>query len=505
MKKEDKAISQILGATLLLLIGLAILSTVYMYVLSYPLPNPAPYVEIVGSIEDGNIVLTHRGGEALDFDTEVRLMMGENPKNITVGDYLDSESKEDEKWGIGEQLVYSPTEIVTYLRVEAIVIDRATESILFLGVIQDGLSSPPVSDALEFDIAKGEEPDIIHVSGTTYAIAYRGSGDEGFLVTVDIAANGDITDTVIDTLNFDTDNGFEPNIIHVSSDIYAIVYRGENDDGFLITVEISADGDITDTVIDTFEHDTDNGFEPNIIHVSSDIYAIAYRSWQSDGWLSTVQIADNGDITGSIIDTLEFDNNQGYEPDIIHISGNTYAIVYRGQGNDGFLKTVEIAADGDITDTVIDTFEYDTDKGYEPDIIPVSGNIYAIAYRSDSNFDFLLTVEIAADGDITDTVIDTLDFVADKGYEPDIIHISGNIYAVAYRGPNDDGFLKTVEIVANGNITDTAIDTFEFDTDKCSEPDIIHVFGSTYAIAYGGENDDGWLRTLQIAGNGDIE
>jgi len=453
MKKEDKAISQILGATLLLLIGLAILSTVYMYVLSYPLPNPAPYVEIVGSIEDGNIVLTHRGGEALDFDTEVRLMMGENPKNITVGDYLDSESKEDEKWGIGEQLVYSPTEIVTYLRVEAIVIDRATESILFLGVIQDGLSSPPVSDALEFDIAKGEEPDIIHVSGTTYAIAYRGSGDEGFLVTVDIAANGDITDTVIDTLNFDTDNGFEP----------------------------------------------------NIIHVSSDIYAIAYRSWQSDGWLSTVQIADNGDITGSIIDTLEFDNNQGYEPDIIHISGNTYAIVYRGQGNDGFLKTVEIAADGDITDTVIDTFEYDSDKGHEPDIIHISGNIYAIAYRSDSNLDFLLTVEIASACNITYTVIDILDFDADKGYEPDIIHVSGNLYAIAYRGNGDDGFLDTVEVANNGTITDTIIDTFEFDTDKCSEPDIIHVFGSTYAIAYGGENDDGWLRTLQIAGNGDIE
>ncbi|MCK5260781.1 MAG: type IV pilin [Thermoplasmatales archaeon] len=349
MKKEDKAISQIIGATLLLLIALAVLSTVYMYVLTYPLPNPAPYVDIVGSIEDGNIVLTHRGGEALDFDTEVRLIMGENPKNITVGDYLDSESKEDEKWGIGEQLVYSPIEDITYLQVEAIVIDRVTESILFLGLIQDGLSSPPVSDALEFNPVRGSEPDIIHISGTTYAIAYRGDGDDGFLVTVEIADNGDITDTVTDTL------------------------------------------------------------------------------------------------------------------------------------------------------------EFDTDKGHEPDIIHISGNIYAIAYRSDNNFDFLLTVEIANNGTITDTVTDTLDFVADKGYEPDIIHVSGNIYAIAYRGNNDDGFLDTVEVANNGTITDTIIDTFEFDTDKGRKPDIIHVFGNTYAIAYEGENDDGWLRTLQIAGNGDIE
>lgn len=108
-KIEDKAISQIIASTLLLLIGLAILSTVYMYVLSYPEPNPVPNVEIFGEIEDGNIVLTHRGGEPLDFKTEIRLMIGGNPKNITVGegDYLDNKSKENGQWDIGEQLVYT--------------------------------------------------------------------------------------------------------------------------------------------------------------------------------------------------------------------------------------------------------------------------------------------------------------------------------------------------------------------------------------------------------------
>ena len=273
----------------------------------------------------------------------------------------------------------------------------------------------------------------------------------------------------------------------------------------MVTVEIADNGDITDSITDSFKFDDWRGHEPDIIHISGNTYAIAYRGIGDDGFLKTVEIANNGTITDSITDSLEFDNQKGHDPDIIHISGNIYAIAYRGNNDDGFLKTVEIASDGDITDPVIDTFEYDTDKGHEPDIIHISGNIYAIAYRSDSNFDFLLTVEIANNGTITDTVIDTLDFVADKGYEPDIIHVSGNIYAIAYRGNNDDGFLDTVEVANNGTITDTIIDTFEFDTDKGRKPDIIHVFGNTYAIAYGGENDDGWLRTLQIAGNGDIE
>jgi len=33
-----------------------------------------------------------------------------------------------------------------------------------------------------------------------------------------------------------------------------------------------------------------------------------------------------------------------------------------------------------------------------------------------------------------------------------LIYISGNVYAIAYRGKNNDGFLKTVSIAANGDI-----------------------------------------------------
>ena len=55
--------------------------------------------------------------------------------------------------------------------------------------------------------------------------------------------------------------------------------------------------------------------------------------------------ADSGDI-GSIIDTLTFDADIGKTPDAIHISGNIYAITYKGSDYDGFLKTIEIASNG---------------------------------------------------------------------------------------------------------------------------------------------------------------
>ncbi len=140
-------------------------------------------------------------------------------------------------------------------------------------------------------------------------------------------------------------------------------------------------GEITDTAIDTLEYDTANGFEPSILNVTGNIFAIAYRGTSADGFLKTISIAANGDISNSPIDTLEYDTSDGREPCIIHVSGNTYAIAYRGADDDGYIKTVSIASNGDIGNSPIDTLEFDTANGYEPFVIPVSGNVYAIAYR----------------------------------------------------------------------------------------------------------------------------
>ncbi len=358
-----------------------------------------------------------------------------------------------------------------------------------------------IIDTLEFDAGSGYEPNIIHVSGNVYAIAYRGIDGDGFLKTVEIATNGQITDSVIDSLEFDAGSGYEPNIIHVSGNVYAIAYRGIDDDGFLKTVEIATNGQITDTVIDSLEFDTDYGYEPDIIHVSGNIYAIAHRGAQDDGFLKTVEIATNGQITDAVIDTLEFDAWDGYTPNIIHVSGNVYALAYRGRFNDGFLKTVEIATNGQITDTVIDALEFDTRYGGEPNINPISGNVYAIAYKGKNELGTLKTVEIAANGQITDTVIDALKYDNALAYTPDLIPVSRNVYAVAYGGPFTDGFLKTVEIATNGQITDAVIGSLEFDTDQGAQPDIIHVSGNVYTIAYNGPADNGFLKTVEIITN----
>jgi len=364
------------------------------------------------------------------------------------------------------------------------------------------LFSNPIFDTLEFDTVTGKVPNIIHVSGDIYAIAYQGAGDDGFLKTVEISSAGAITDTVIDTLEFDTDNGVAPDLIHVSGNIYAIAYQGNRDDGFLKTVEILSSGAITDTVVDTLEFDIAYGLIPDIIHVSGDIYAIAYQGKFSNGHLTTVEILSDGTITDTVTDTLQWDGVKGATPDIIHVSGDIYAVAYQGDGDDGYLKTIEISSAGAITDTVIDTLEFDTGQGMAPDIIHASGDIYAIAYLGANDDGHLKTVEISPAGAITDSVVDTLEFDTVQGMAPDLNHVSGDIYAVAYLGDKDDGYLKTVEISSAGAITDSVVDTLEFDTVQGMAPDLIHVSGNIYTVAYQGDGDVGFLKTVNILSDG---
>ena len=361
-----------------------------------------------------------------------------------------------------------------------------------------------VIDSLEFETVKGQFPSIALVSGDIYAIAYQGNGDDGWLATLSIASDGDIGAAVIDTLEFDTAQGLSPRIIHVSGDIFAISYGGNGDDGWLVTVEIDSSGMITDTLVDSLEYDTTQSLVSDIVHVSGDHYAIAYMGNGDDGWLVTVEIASDGQITDTVIDSLEFDTDQGLSPRIIHVSGDIFAISYGGNGDDGWLVTVEIDSSGMITDTVVDSLEFDTTQFISGDIVHFSGDYFTIAYEGPGNDGWLVTVEINGNGMITDTVVDSLEFDTTSGKYPNLVAISGSAVAIAYSGNGDDGWLKTVEIENNGQIAAAVKDSLEFDTVKSVYGDIIHISGDIFAIPYQGDGDDGWITTIDMTTGGII-
>lgn len=397
---------------------------------------------------------------------------------------------------------YAPTELGTHSLFSAMkagpdyINDTLTEGqSAFSGEIGDS-----TVDSLEFDTGAGRYPDIINVSGDIYAIAYQGGGNDGWLATVDVDSSGQIENSVIDSYEFDTGNGRYPDIVHVSGDIYAIATTGGGDDGFIDTVDIDSAGTITNSIIDSIEYNTGNGEHPSFVHVSGDIFAVAYRGPTDDGWLTTVEIDSAGTITNTVVDTLEFDVDNCLWPHLIHISGDYYAIAHTGQDNDGFIRTVEIASNGQITNTVVDSYEFDTTRGDECFILPISGDIYAVAYSDTNNFGQLFTVDISTTGVITASKIDTLEFDSTEGYFPTMSTIQGDYYSIAYHGLQTDGYVVTVEIQSNGQIGASTLDSFEFDTDKGENPLIVSLSSQYSMIVYRGTDNDGFIVTVEFVG-----
>lgn len=377
---------------------------------------------------------------------------------------------------------------------------------ILLGAISD-----TALDSLEFDTSNGEEPSIVHVSGDIYAIAYQGTSSDGIASTITILPDGTIPDppsNPIDSMTFESATVLEPKIFHVSGDIFGVVYEEDSsNDGWIRTFTITPTGTIG-SLLSSVEFDNSNGRESDIITVPSisigqKNFAIAYRGNQNDGFVRSLLI---NETTGAITlqNIFEYNTSDGYTPDIVLISEgfgftpSVFAIAYRGEQSDGFVSTIGINLFGTIT-SIDGPFEFDASDSFEPSIIRVAGDVFAIAYRDNSGSGTITTLQIDSGGNISST-IDSQAF-SPQVFEPDILSISGNLFAVAYRGTDDDGFISTVQIDSAGNIASTVTDTLEFDTDYGEDPFLLPVSGGVFAIAYTGNSDDGFVTTIEIVSN----
>ncbi|MCA9388441.1 LamG domain-containing protein, partial [Candidatus Berkelbacteria bacterium] len=358
-----------------------------------------------------------------------------------------------------------------------------------------GQIQPVNLDSLEYDTLTGLNPSAIKISNSVIAIAYTGDGSDGFIKTFAIDSAGSILSN-IDTLEFDTVAGLEPNITHVANDIYAISYRGPGNDGWLVTIEISTTGDIGSAPIDSLEYDPLDGFESKIVAVDTDTFAIAYRGTGVDGWLVTVDISATGDISSAVVDSLEFDPVEGREPEIIKLDADTFAIAYRGVDTDGWLATMDISSSG-IISPLLDTFEFDPVEGREPDIVKVGSDKYAIVYRGPGSDGWLATIGIGSAGTIDTVLTDSFEYDPAQGTEPSITGLSGGIYTIAFTGPGSDGFVSAISIDSAGSIG-AIIDSFEHDPTSAVDSELFHIDANIFGIAYAGSGSDGFLTTLDI-------
>ena len=258
-------------------------------------------------------------------------------------------------------------------------VDSDTYALAYVGSGSDGFITTFTISAdgstitevasLEHDTQDGDWNSLVQVDSDTYALAYSGSGNDGYITTFTITSDG-ATITEVASLEHDTDTGKYNSLIQVDSDTYALAYSGSGDDGYITTFTISSDG-ATITEVASQEHDTDNGTWNSLVQVDSDTYALTYAGTDNDGYITTFNISADGS-TNTEVASFEHDAGNGEGNSIVQLDADTYVLGYEGPGSDGYIKTFTIQSDGSMGSTVISG-----NAGFRMMSSPLAGQIYS--------------------------------------------------------------------------------------------------------------------------------
>jgi hypothetical protein len=292
-KKPDGAVSEVIGAILMVGIGVALFSILYFIVMSYPFTPSVPSVDIVGSIQGDSIVLEHRGGDSLDQNATVSFSVGATRISNTVGFFL-NDSNGNNRWDVGEQLVYHPPEGMTNLQVEATVIDMDSNSIMMMGVLQEGETTVIPSLTTSIDLIspyhQTSSPLTVYATGDSgldnVTLYYRWSDDntswDGGYTIVD-----DAVDSNLCNVDGSSDIGTETN--------FANAQDTAPDTNVMTVQEVDVRGQNYNDAIDSNTCDVDGspdkGTETNFVNakgINPDTNVMTIQEVDQDAGTSTI-------------------------------------------------------------------------------------------------------------------------------------------------------------------------------------------------------------------------
>jgi len=548
--QTSRAVSQILSEIILLAIAIISISVIYTQVLGTPGPQETTNVTIIGKMEDGHPVFDLQRGESLEQNTKIYITIagGYNKSIYTLDQFFIQNYIEDHLWNIGEQIILPPGNIPSYKgpQVEGTIVDAKTNSIVFWGILQEGLITSHKGGIWHFNepfwngtidevkdssgnnnhgVAR-DEANIITVNTINgNAGNFTGFIDDDVLVKTAWALN--ITDEItleawmrpqnpksfVDTTELPLKFGFTPYISHLKNEVYVLVSEDTETGkgGSIQTVSITPEGDLDNISRIAFGSSTSSkNFRPMLTKISENIFLVSFIDKDLMIHLQTYNISSNGmfiNYTGYSAILNESLNNVPNRPSVQKISETVYAIAYWVKTGPGIIKTLTISSTGELFYTG-NMMKYDSTNGYEPCFIHISGDTYAIAYRNAANQGIIKTFTISSDGTFG-SILDTIIFDNVSAYEPCLINVSGSMYTVVYRNSSRDyGYAKTFNISSNGvigNILDTQV--FE-SIDSCYDPCIIHHNSEdAFVIAYSTGNSGtppGYVISIHIAKNGII-
>jgi hypothetical protein len=370
-------------------------------------------------------------------------------------------------------------------------------SSLFVLVTLAGLRAQEVA-SIEHDLYSGQYNSLVQVDADTYVLAYQGRGQDGFISTFTVSADG-TSITEVDELEHDTGNTKYNSIVQVDADTYALATNGTGG-GVITTFTISADG-TSITEVASLAHDNTGGTFNSLCQVDSDTYVLAYTGSGEDGYIKTFTISADGS-TITEVDELEHDDLRVGHNSIVQVDADTYVLAYTSNdAYDGYIKTFTISSDG-TSITEVASLEHDTGTASHNSIVQVDSDTYALAYAGADADGYIKTFTISSDG-TSITEVDELEHDTGTALYPSLCQVDSDTYVLAYEGGSWHGYIATFTISSDGTSI-TEVQEIEHDTNFGRFNSIVQVDADTYVLAYSGTSQDGFIKTFSVASDGSL-
>lgn len=366
-----------------------------------------------------------------------------------------------------------------------------------------------VLSTLEFDAVNGEFPQIIHVAGDIFLLAYQGTDNDGFLATITIARDGTVAASGAPTVEFDAaDMINKPSLINIAGSMFAVAYAGPSNDGFVKTFTVDALGTIS-AIIDTLEFATESSAISfiKILPGNGDFFVICYSGSSIGFDVVTVDIDSAGVIANAVTATQVLSTASVVAGAIVNITGSTFLATAREivAGNDNLLGwTFSVSAAGAFTLIEGPTTIWSAGAvSYFGDLIKVSptGTIYAIGYAPSGTSTGILTFDCSDAGTIGSRIAETV-ILSAIGSQYTIINVEEDLFALTYQDGSSDGFLATIRIPTSG-LTGSILSTTEFEPTLSSGGNemglvLLPLSDNIFVVAHEGVGADGFVRTMKI-------
>lgn len=302
-------------------------------------------------------------------------------------------------------------------------------------------------------------------------------------------AIGDIIDSSVQDIS--TGNGGVeppyPFIFHIAGSVFALVQHTSTTLE-VETYNISKEGAMS--TIASAGAARDIAALAYMIHHTGNLYIVASHE-DYRGNIDVFSISDDGATVSHVGGPYQFSAYSGNEQPVVKLADGYFAVFYSNSGGHGTVQTFSLSADG-LSFALINSLQFE--GGYFNEgctAVHVSGNIYAVAYRAGFGIGAqtarIRTLSISADG-ATISAVDSLNFDTNARWAY-LVHVTGTLYAISYQGPPGypstyHGRIACVSIQANGTLG--LLSNFEFTTANINFSTIEIVKATVIAVSFDG-------------------